>query len=419
MDCCVSYSKIPIVKASPSAVKSGGGDSKVFSRFNSDYSHNRRIKLCDTRRFGGQIWFNEKKSIRTVLVAATNAESSQCGYRSVVDWPLETRSSAGKFLSGVLKNQRHLFDVAVAEQLNELVADRDGAIARKKQSEGFPESCLHRRIAELKEHECQIAVEDVMYMLIVHKFSEIKVAMVPRLSTCINNGRIEGLPSKDKELESIYTIEVLEMVREHISTILGWRGKSNLSENWTNRTTTHLQRLHLGQIYAASVMYGYFLKSACLRYNLDRRLALTNYDFSFGHGIHVPIAEFQHHGSENLVALPRSIDTRATSLSRVSGRHSRKHEKLRCYLMKFDPETLQRCAKLKSQEAVNLIEKHSWALFGDEMGTLERDEAIDITFASLKRLVLEAVAFGYFLWDVEGYVDSVYRLKENLIKENI
>ncbi|XP_042490595.1 UV-B-induced protein At3g17800, chloroplastic-like [Macadamia integrifolia] len=158
-------------------------------------------------------------------------------------------------------------------------------------------------------------------------------------------------------------------------------------------------------------MYGYFLKSACLRYNLDRSLALTNYDFSLGHGIHVPIAEFQHHSSENFVALRRSIDTWTTSLSHVSGRHSRKHEKLRCYLMKFDPETLQRCAKLKSQEAVNLIQKHSWALFGYEMGALESEEAINITFASLKRLVLEAVAFGYFLWDVEGYVDSVYGLK--------
>ncbi|XP_043711327.1 UV-B-induced protein At3g17800, chloroplastic-like isoform X2 [Telopea speciosissima] len=416
MDCCLPYSRIPIAKASPSAVKSGG-DSKAFLRFTSDFSDNisfaSQRRICDTRRFGGRIWFNDKRSIRTVLIAAASAESSHCGYRNEVDWPLEARSSAGKFLTSVLQNQRHLFDVAVTEQLNELAADRDGAIARKQHSEGSPESCLHRRIVELKEHECQIAVEDVMYMLIVRRFSEIKVDMVPRLSRCINNGRIEGLLSKDRELESIYSIEVLEMVREHVSTILGWRGKSNISENWINRTTTQMQRLQLGQVYAASIMYGYFLKSACLRHNLERSLALTNHDFPLGHGIHVPITEFQYHRLENLVAHSHSINTWATSLSHVSGRHSRKQDKLRCYVMRFDPETLQRCAKIKSQEAVNLIEKHSWALFGDEMGAFESDEAIDVTFASLKRFVLEAVAFGYFLWDVEGYVDSVYRLKES------
>ncbi|KAJ4969107.1 hypothetical protein NE237_015808 [Protea cynaroides] len=396
MECCVSYGRIPILKASPTAVKSGG-DSLHFSRLIScDFSRDlsfasqRRTNMCDSRRFGKRIGYNDKRC-RKVLIAAAGAESSQCG---------------------VLQNQRHLFDVAVAEQLNELAADRDGALARQQQSEVSSESFLHRRIAELKEHECQIAVEDVMYMLIVHRFSEIKVDMVPRLSRCIDNGRLEGWPSKDRELNSIHSIEVLEMVGEHVSTILGWRGKSNVAENWINRTTTQLQRLQLGQVYAASVMYGYFLKSACLRHNLDQRLTLSNHNLPFGHGIHIPTAEFQHHRLKNPVSLSHS-DTWASSLHQVTGRNSRKHEKLRYYIMGFDPETLQRCAKLKSQEAVNLIEKHSWALFGDEMGTLESDEAIDITFASLKRLVLEAVAFGSFLWDVEGYVDSMYRLKES------
>ncbi|KAJ4954775.1 hypothetical protein NE237_011558 [Protea cynaroides] len=415
MDCCVPYRRIPIAEALPSAVKSEG-DFKVFSRLpssdasrNLSFSSQRGIKF----RFGGQIrWWNDKRSIRTALIAAASAESNPCGFsKSIVNLPLEPRSSAGKFLSVVLQNQHHLFELAVSEQLNELAAERDEAISRKQHSEDSPESCLHRRIAELKEQECQIVVEDVMYMLVVHKFSEINVAMVPRF--CINHGRAEIWPSKDKELQSIHRDEVLEMVREHVATILGWRGKSNVTENWTSRTTTQLQRLQLGRVYAASVMYGYFLKSACLRHNLDQHLALTNHDIPLVHGIHVPLAEFHRHGLENLTGLSHSTDPWATSLSQVSRKHSRKQEKLRSYLMGFDPETLQICAKVKSQEAVNLIEKHSWALFGDEMGSLESDEVIDVTFDSLKRLALEAVAFGSFLWDVEGYVDSVYRLKEN------
>ncbi|KAK1271701.1 hypothetical protein QJS04_geneDACA004480 [Acorus gramineus] len=68
--------------------------------------------------------------------------------------------------------------------------------------------------------------------------------------------------------------------------------------------------------------------------------------------------------------------------------------------MGFDPKTFQRCAKLRSQEVVDLIVKHSWDLF------------VSIIVPCLKRLVLEAVAFGFFLWDMEGYDDSVSRVKE-------
>lgn len=80
-----------------------------------------------------------------MLIEAASAESSHCGFRSV-DKPLEPRSSAGKFLTGILQNQCHLFHAAVAEQLNVLAADRDAAIARKEHNLGSAESCLHRSV---------------------------------------------------------------------------------------------------------------------------------------------------------------------------------------------------------------------------------------------------------------------------------
>ena len=107
----------------------------------------------------------------------------------------------------------------------------------------------------MKEHDCQAAVEDVMYMLILYKFSEIRVPLVPKLSRCIYNGRLEIWPSKDWDLESIHSIEVLEMVREHVSTVIGLRVNSSVTDNWA---TTEIQRVQLGRIYAASILYGYF-----------------------------------------------------------------------------------------------------------------------------------------------------------------
>nr|AFK47814.1 unknown [Lotus japonicus] len=90
-------------------------------------------------------------------------------------------------------------------------------------------------------------------------------------------------------------------------------------------------------------------------------------------------------------------------------------------MMSFDGETLQRYATIRSKESVSIIEKHTEALFGrpDAVITPEgkinssKDEIIKISFGGLKRLVLEAVTFGSFLWDVESYVDSRYHFVLN------
>lgn len=263
-----------------------------------------------------------------------------------------------------------------------------------------------RRIAQLKEHECQIAVEDVMYMLIFYKFSEIRVPLVPKLSRCIYNGRLEIWPSKDWELESIHSFEILDMVREHISTVIGLRANCSVRDSWT---TTQIQKLHLGRVYVASILYGYFMKSASLRLHLEQCLILAHHNRHLSNRNSLQFPEMWSYGLKNLVF------NRVNNVEPVSlGQGSSKQEKLKCYVMGFDPETLQRCAKLKSKEGVNLIEKHSCALFGDtKKGSLETDEAILTSYSSLKRLVLEAIAFGSFLWDTEEYVNTLYKLKEN------
>ncbi|KAJ0971881.1 hypothetical protein J5N97_019840 [Dioscorea zingiberensis] len=348
------------------------------------------------------------KRVPAIFVMASG-DSNECDWRSV-GTPLEPQSPEGKFLCGILKNHPHIFRAAAAEQLKELALERESAFARWEHSVGSSESSLHGRIAQMKEQECQIAAEDVMYMLIVHNFSEIKVPMVPNLSKCTNNGRLEIWSSKDRELESIHGPEVLEMVREHLTNILKWRGKSDIVASWS---TMKIKRLQLGRLYAASILYGYFLKSVSLRHHLELSLALSHDDLSLDKMIQFPLPKVhKHEPEENLVPLGCSSDmTFSFCPSKIRGG---KTKRLRGYMMGFDSKTLQLCAKLRSSEAANLIEKHSWALFRDqESESLVKDELIDVSFSGLKRLVLEAVAFGSFLWDVEGYVDSVYRLKES------
>ncbi|KAK1259495.1 hypothetical protein QJS04_geneDACA023250 [Acorus gramineus] len=390
MDCRGCYKSIPAVEALAAAGFSAG--SRFLGRPCVGFQgipdrHGKRWSI-------GHVALNKRRNLALLVVA--NGESSKCNYRTL-NMPLDLESPAGKFLNGVLKNQHHIFHVAAAEQLEELADERDGAIARLEHSLDSEESFLHRRIAEIKEQECQIAVEEVMYMLIVYKFSNINVPMVERLSQCIINGRLEAWPTKDKELKSIHSVEVLELVREHMFNVLSWRRRFGTLDNWK---TTQIDRIQLGRVYAASIMYGYFLKSACLRHHLDLNLALTAQDYPLllASKISSPLPELNLVSSGCHVGMKSPLQHRSRS-SRSS--------KLKDYVMGFDPKTFQRCAKLRSQEVVNLIEKHSLALFENT-----DDEVIDVTVPSLKRLVLEAVAFGSFLWDVEGYIDSVYRLKE-------
>ncbi|KFK31332.1 hypothetical protein AALP_AA6G098300 [Arabis alpina] len=265
-----------------------------------------------------------------------------------LDAPLVPSSAQGRFLSHVLLKKRQLFHFAAA--------DKEAAFTRMFLSSGSDEASLHRRIALLKEHYCQTAIEDIMYMLILFKFSEIRVPLVPKLP-----GRLEIWPSKDWELQSIHSCDVLELIKEHSNAVISLRLDSTLTNY---QPTTEIDKHHLSQLYTASILYGYFLKSASLRHQLECSLS-------------------EHHGTLT--------------------------NHLRQYISGFDPKILQRCAKPRSREAKNLIEKQSLALFG----TKESQEIIVTSFSTLKRLLLEAVAFGTFLWDTEEYVDGAFQLKEN------
>lgn len=79
------------------------------------------------------------------VIVVARAGSSQCEpSSSSLNTPLELRSGAGKFLSGVFQNQRQLFHVAVADELKLLSDDRDGAVSRMFLSSGSDEASLHR-----------------------------------------------------------------------------------------------------------------------------------------------------------------------------------------------------------------------------------------------------------------------------------
>lgn len=267
-----------------------------------------------------------------------------------------------------------------------------------------------RRIAEVKEKERRKAVEDIIYCMVVHRFVDNDISMIPKISSTSDPvGRVDFWPNQEQKLESVHSPEAFEMILSHLSLVLGERVVGPLD------TIIQMSKIKLGKLYAASIMYGYFLKRVDERYQLERSMNTLPEGFNEDQArFQAPTPEKQLWDPDSLIVIPPDDDDGGGL--RDSGSDGESH-RLKSYVMYLDAETLQRYATIRSKEAISLIEKQTQALFGQpdimvtEDGSLDtsNDEVISLTFSGLTMLVLEAVSFGSFLWDAEGYVESKYQ----------
>ena len=264
-------------------------------------------------------------------------------------------------------------------------------------------------------------MEEILYALVVQKFMDANVSLVPAItpSSTDPSGRVDTWPSQEDKLEQLHSPEAYEMIQNHLALILGNRLGDSTS-------VAQISKLRVGQVYAASVMYGYFLKRLDQRFQLEKTMKiLPNAPDGEESSIEQAVGEDMRPAglgdSYQAVSSHPEVSSWSGGISPGGFGHEIKPSRLRTYVMSFDGETLQRYATIRSKEAVCIIEKHTEALFGrpeiviTPQGTVDssKDELIKISFAGLKRLVLEAVTFGSFLWDVESFVDSRYHFVMN------
>ncbi|XP_057472709.1 UV-B-induced protein At3g17800, chloroplastic-like isoform X2 [Actinidia eriantha] len=348
--------------------------------------------------------------------------------------PLQLESPVGQFLSQILKSHPHLVPAAVEQQLEQFQTDRDAEKDKEEPSASGTDLVLYRRIAEVKANDRKKALEEMLYALVVQKFMDANVSLVPAIappSSSDSSGRVDTWPSEDEKIERLHSPEAYEMIQNHLALILGNRlGDSS--------SVAHISKLRVGQVYAASVMYGYFLKRVDQRFQLEKTMKIlpqgvyhheeVNVQNALGEEIR-PIGTGTDSGTKmgtgdslKSVQSHPEVSSWAGGVSPPGGfGHGIKSSRLRTYVMSVDGETLQRYATIRSKEAITIIEKHTEALFGrpeiaiTPQGTVDasKDERIKISFGGLRRLVLEAVTFGSFLWDVESYVDSRYHFVAN------
>ncbi|KAL1318271.1 hypothetical protein HN51_070548 [Arachis hypogaea] len=377
-------------------------------RSNSGFFNN---KLCTSVPISRLGHLRLAEGSRKGFVVRASSSSEQSSGSSSKFAPLQLESPIGQFLSEILVSHPHLVPAAVEQQLEQFQTDCDGDKRKEEPSASGTDIVLYRRIAEVKANERRKALEEILYALVVQKFMDANVSLVPSI-TPNPSGRVDSWPEEDEKIEKLHSSEVHEMIQNHLSVILGNR-TGDLS------SLAQISKLRLGQVYAASVMYGYFLKRVDQRFQLEKTMKILPNTAEENNSYPTSLEDTRHKGGENLSSVmshPEVSSLPSSGISSGGSSYATKASRLRNYVMSFDGETLQRYATIRSKEAVSMVEKHTQALFGrPEMvitpqGAIDssKDVNIKISFGGLKRLVLEAVTFGSFLWDVESYVDSRY-----------
>ncbi|ESQ33598.1 hypothetical protein EUTSA_v10007794mg [Eutrema salsugineum] len=322
--------------------------------------------------------------------------------------PVELESPVGQLLEQILRTHPHLLPITVDQQLEKFAAENESLKAESSSSQDL----LSKRISEVREKERRKTLAEIIYCLVVQRFVEKGISMIPQIKpTSDPAGRVDLWPNQEEKLEVIHSAEAFEMIQSHLSSVLGDRtAVGPLS------SIVQISKIKLGKLYAASVMYGYFLRRIDQRYQLERTMnTLPKRPEKTRERYEEPSPPYPLWDPDSLIRIqPEEYDPDGYAIERDENESS--SYGLRSYVTYLDSDTLQRYATIRSKEAMSLIEKQTQALFGRpdirilEDGKLDtsNDEVLSLSFSGLAMLVLEAVTFGSFLWDAESYVESKY-----------
>lgn len=343
--------------------------------------------------------------------------------------PSKPTSPVGELAAYYLEMQPHLFQTTVENEFEKLKEMKEKQQDNPLETDGDPDSMdlvLSRRIEEVKQAEAAMAIEDLMYVCILEKFRSIGVNMLAQLGPIH-----EDMNALKALTEGVHTREALEMVKDHL---LGTLGPASMAYA---DTVIKMSKLQAAQVYAASIMFGYFLRRVDSRYQLSKQV-----------GILPESKEDAVARLERLFASVEELDSEQTEdpdaarpphqpTDGENGEPQSEKGVLKRYVESFDQEAMLATARLVTREGAALVERQTEALFGDakelqeemqkavgqDAASMEElmqrvQEAVandkvqntTMTVATQRRAVLEAVAYGCFLRDIENWVNAEYGL---------
>ena len=219
--------------------------------------------------------------------------------------------------------------------------------------------------------------------------------------------------------ERVHSAEALELVREHLGKALG--GAPGAAPPMS-AMQVRMSKLQAAQMYAWSVMFGYFLRRVEARFRLERALGGGALPRSQEDSVAALEALFNSASAEEGGAAAAAGAADAVVPAKGS---------LKRYVENFDAEALGETARIVSAEGLALLDRQTSGLFGSvdalqrqmaqAVGQDVRDESdlrrrvhdaiasgavetLTLPYQQQRRVVLEAVAFGAFLRDVETRV---------------
>jgi hypothetical protein len=318
----------------------------------------------------------------------------------------------------------------VDEQFQKLVGLKEAAEKKLSDSQSNASAALdmvlYRRMDEVKAKENRDVLEDLMYLCVLEKFVALQVPMLPRM-----DGVVDVESANLKALtDGIHSREALEMVKEHLKSMMGPTATAY------SNAAVKMSKLQMTQVYAASIMFGYFIRRVDKRFQLEQQFGTLEDEVPTEAGASVDEETLQRLERLFHAAGEQEVPDAPAADAPVPKRVQRKAT-LKEYVEGFDQATLVETANVLSLEAASLVERQSSALFGDikELQTQmqavigedassmedlmkrisdavqgEKVDVLTMTVGTQRRAVLEAVAYGTFLRDVETHVDTEYHL---------
>lgn len=303
----------------------------------------------------------------------------------------------------LLKENPELFSSAVEEELDKLNDQKEEAKQQDSTAgDGVDKDALvlRSRVKEVRELDRMRIAMELLYLQVCNKFLKLQVPLIPPLK---DGGDVRfGGPVNLQGLTDIYSSEAVALVKEHLFGILGAQGNP-----FGPTAVVQIALFQCGQVYAMSSLFGYYVRRVDARFQLEKLAGA-----------------FGAWGDEDAEAKAVQLGDETVA------------ESLREYVTTFGPEELQRMRSIATVEAQMAMETQVSSLFGDlrvlknklleavgmvmsnEEATQKLQKAIEekkvesirITTDDLRRLVLEAVAFGALLYESEKEADTYYEL---------
>eukprot|EP00931_Biecheleriopsis_adriatica_P060413 TRINITY_DN36283_c0_g1_i1.p1 TRINITY_DN36283_c0_g1~~TRINITY_DN36283_c0_g1_i1.p1 ORF type:complete len:452 (+),score=88.85 TRINITY_DN36283_c0_g1_i1:32-1387(+) len=334
--------------------------------------------------------------------------------------PALLRSSTAKRAQLQLKHDPMLvlFDATVKEELAMLNKKRKREVESKQLRppgalrEASQMMVLRRRMSIVRQKELMLTVAELMYLMVCGMFKHLEVPFIPPLKFG-GDVRFDVDGEQLRGLTELYSLEALELVRDHLFGIINVQARSQTAP-------LRIALFQAGQVYAMSALFGYYLRRADTRYQMEKLM------WSYGNSVQTPLDGSGQDRSR------RRPTPEWMQLDWAKG-EKRASVSLKDYIERFSSAELRNIRTVTSVEASVALEKQVSALFGDlrtlksrllhaigeassdeeasqklQQAILEqRVESIRISCDDLRRLILEAVGFGSALYDAEREVESV------------